>query len=233
MLRIDIEDCPAEIKEKLVAEGFSLRKWGTFIIDLEKPEEELWNAIKKEARKNIKRTQNEGCHIELCKNDYDFKGYYQMFKQSRKSLKFTTPPYHVMRRQWHILHPNNFEIFLVKDRAGELLAGMGVVFTKDYMIEVAAGRQREKHSSQLYPNDLLKWEIIKWGHEQKIKYYDLAGINPAPSPESKEGNIKRFKEKWGGQYHDWYFFEKHNPRTLLQKIFYKIEKKFRKQHETL
>ena len=55
----------------------------------------------------------------------------------------------------------------------------------------------------LYSQDLIKWKIIEWGIENKMKYYDLAGFNPNPISKKEEGIIQ-FKKKWGGQIHQYY-----------------------------
>ena len=223
-LRCDVQECPIELKDKLISEGFSLRKWGTYIIDLEKSEDELWNGIKKEARKIIRRTEEEGCTLTLCSSESELKEYYDLWKHSRKLLGFGTMSYHAVLRQWRIMHPHNYQVFLVRSKEGELVAGMGILYTKEYMREVAAARKHESKNHPIYPNDFLKWGIIKWGHNNGIRYYDLAGFNPGSVPGSKEDNIRKFKEKWGGRYHDWYFFEKNNDNGVVNRFIHRLEK---------
>jgi lipid II:glycine glycyltransferase (peptidoglycan interpeptide bridge formation enzyme) len=227
-LGLDIQDCPNDIRTMLESKGFSAKKWGTYIIDLDKPEEELWESIKKEARKIIKKTIDSGCTVSQCRSETEFKEYCALLKKSRKKLGFKTPPYFVMLKQWRIMHPENYQVFMVRNSEGRLLAAMGVVHTKDYMQEVAAARNDEKKENQLYPNDLLKWEIIKWGRKEGIKYYDLAGVNPNPEPGSKDENIRKFKEKCGGVYVEGYNFERYVLNTPVKKFIFSIEKMYRK-----
>ena len=52
------------------------------------------------------------------------------------------------------------------------------------------GFLRDPEYTKLYPNDILQWEIIKWGYEKKIKYYDMLGGDIA--------GIRRFKLGFGG-----------------------------------
>jgi len=230
-LSVDIQDCPEEIREKLEKNGFKIREWGTYIIDLTKSEEELWSNIKKETRKIIKKTADLGCSFSICSSEKEYREYYDLFKKSRKDMNFTTQPYRIFKRQWDILHPKNYDVFIVRTKDGELLAGMGVVYTSDFMREIGAARSHEMSDVKAYPNDLLKWDIMKWGHNCGIKYYDLAGINPNPEIGSKDENIKKFKEKWGGQYYNWLFFEKTRKDSLSKKIFSGLENVYRRTHE--
>jgi lipid II:glycine glycyltransferase (peptidoglycan interpeptide bridge formation enzyme) len=229
IVRIDIQNCPIDIAEKIQKNDFTLKKWGTIIIDLEKTEDELWTNIKKETRKIIKKTSNSGCKTYLCQSDNEFKEYYMLLKKSRNQMKFQTAPYNAAYKQWKIMHPENYHVFLIRDSKNNLLAGMGILYTADYMIEVAAARSEKSKEKHIYANDLLKWEIIKWGQKNKIKYYDLAGINPNPEHGSKDEAIKKFKEKWGGQYYDWYYFEKYNVNNITRKLINNLEKIYKKK----
>ena len=49
----------------------------------------------------------------------------------------------------------------------------------------------------------MKWAVLEWGHDQGLRTFDLAGVNPAP--EGKEVGIRQFKEKWGGTYREYTF----------------------------
>jgi lipid II:glycine glycyltransferase (peptidoglycan interpeptide bridge formation enzyme) len=209
---VDIQNCPAIIEQQLTHAGFAKRPWGTYIIDLQKPEEELWEAVEKEARKVIKKTMLAGCTVRRVSTEDELKAYWELVRDSRKQLGLGLAAYKYTLAQWRTLHPEHYEVFLVYHH-DTLIAGMGVIFTQDHMVEVMAGRSEYSKEQKLYPNDVLKWEIIKWGREHGIRYYDLAGFNPNAAPGSKEEGIGKFKAKWGGDYYAWDFFERYGTRA--------------------
>jgi lipid II:glycine glycyltransferase (peptidoglycan interpeptide bridge formation enzyme) len=229
-LFVNVQNCPEDIKRKLLNGGFSVKPWCTFIINLQKPQEELWQSLKKEARNAIKKTKEAGCIVRLAQNEEDFRAYYRILKSSRKELGFYTLPYKKMKKQWEIMHPDNYQVFMVFDSGKNLIAAMGVMFTDEYMIEIASAKSSKTKIDKIYPNDLLKWEIILWGKNKGIHYYDLAGANPNPEPGSKDEGIYRFKSKWGGDYHDWLLFERYNKHGAFQKLIFKIENMYKKLH---
>jgi lipid II:glycine glycyltransferase (peptidoglycan interpeptide bridge formation enzyme) len=63
--------------------------------------------------------------------------------------------------------------------------------------------QQEKIPAQ----DLLHWELMLRSRQLGCRAFDLAGISPDPAT-PKEVGIRRFKEKWGGEYVEYYTFER-------------------------
>jgi len=188
----------------LESRGFSRQTWATFLVDLTKNEEELWNAVKKEARKLVNKSKREGVSVRIATTDADFEAYYELLKESRKKLGFATCPYkEVLDLRKHF--GSDYTVFLAEYQ-GKIIAGMGIMHKGGFIREIMAGRD-EKYKT-LYANDLMKWEIIRWGHEKGFKVYDLRGINPNPAPGSKEEGIYRFKEKWGGKFCEVYTYTK-------------------------
>jgi lipid II:glycine glycyltransferase (peptidoglycan interpeptide bridge formation enzyme) len=222
---IDVQDCPEHLRHKLVSQGFKVREWATYIIDLTKAEEELFANIKKESRKLIRRTK-EQTTVHECSTEEEYLEYYNLLLASRKGMK--TSSKQEALHMWRTMHPTNYTVLYVRDKQGNMLAAMGIFFTKDYMKEVAAARSELSKEQHIYANELLKWEFILWGKNKGIQYYDLAGFNPQAAPGSKEDNIRRFKEKWGGVIHEWLFFEKHGEQGLLGRAVQKVERVMKK-----
>jgi lipid II:glycine glycyltransferase (peptidoglycan interpeptide bridge formation enzyme) len=73
--------------------------------------------------------------------------------------------------------------------------------------EMSVVRSDYAVEKNLYPGDAIKWAIIKWGHGQGFRTYDLAGVNPNPETPKEQG-IRQFKEKWGGEYVEYPIFTK-------------------------
>ncbi len=188
----------------LEANGFEKQIWGTFLVDLSKDEATLLKNVKKEARKLVNKAKREDVTVRVAVSETDFEGYYNLLKSSRKKLGFATGPYQDILNCCKHFGPD-YNVFLAEYQ-GKIIAGMGVMHKGGFIREIGAGRDEQYKT--LYANDLLKWEIICWGHAKGYKVYDLGGCNPKPAPGSKEEGIYRFKQKWGGSFCEVYTFTK-------------------------
>jgi lipid II:glycine glycyltransferase (peptidoglycan interpeptide bridge formation enzyme) len=180
--------------------------WGTYIIQLEQAEEQLWKNIKREARKSIRKGENIGIEISKINNIDELNDYTQLLKETRKKNKLAMPPYYPDTKMWQQLHSNGLlEIFVAKYQKN-ILAGLGILVFNKIIIEIAAARSFENVNAN-YAGDMLKWEIIKWGKSQNFRIYDLSGVCPSPNDE-KESKIKRFKSKFEGIYVEYPLYNK-------------------------
>jgi len=90
---------------------------------------------------------------------------------------------------------------------GKPIGGLLFSFLNKYIIEAGVARSKYDSINKLYSQDLIKWKIVEWGIHNKMKYYDLAGVNPNPTSEKEKG-ILRYKKKWGGQRHEYFNIKK-------------------------
>ncbi len=192
----------------------------TIILDLEKDQKILWEKMDYSLQKQIKKAQTMGLSVVKIDSLKEFDQYIKSLKLFRDNLGFKTVPLKISTMQWNLMHSTNkeescYEIFLCKDKNGQLLSGLGIIInpqSKNF-IEVSSFRTPLCIKNSLPANDFLKWEIIKWGQSSKFKYYDLAGVNPNANQNSKEYNIYRFKNKWGGYLTQYYTYEKYFPEN--------------------
>ncbi len=177
--------------------GFQRQNWGTFLIDLKLDKEKLWLSLdKKSARKNVERSRERGVTVrEMTYNDLDV--YFKLQSEIRSMLNLQEYQYEDITEAWKLLTNIGFTGFLAyqDDRP---LSGLLVSTFNGYLNEWGVGRSKYDAENNLYSQDLIKWNIIEWGHDNGYKYYDLTGANPKPADE-KELGIFRYKQKWGGK----------------------------------
>ena len=100
--------------------------------------------------------------------------------------------------EWlEMLKPIGYSGFLAR-LDEEPISGLFFSHFNKLIIEGGLARSKLDFQQKLYSQDLIKWKIIEWGVEHKMRYYDLAGFNPYPKNAKEEG-IKRYKAKWGGK----------------------------------
>lgn len=107
---------------------------------------------------------------------------------------------------WNLMKPIGYGGFIAK-KDGIPIGGMLFSFFNKIITEAGLARSKIDFSEKLYSQDLIKWNIIKWGHENGMRCYDLAGYNPYPSNTKEEG-IKHYKEKWGGKKYPYWIIRK-------------------------
>lgn len=179
--------------------GYRSKKWGTFIIDLKRDLDDIWTNIKKETRKNIRRTKKKNVYIIRTKNLDETYEYCRILVEQKKRLgekiEFEECVKWVETQLKYFY--DNFNIFIAYYR-NKAISGL---ITRDFngiINEVGVAHSNFALKNKIYAQDMIKWEIIKWGHETGKRIYDLTGVNPYPK-NKKERNIYRYKKKWGGK----------------------------------
>jgi len=176
---------------------FKRENWGTFLIDLRLDKEKLWSFLdKKSARKNVERSKEREVTVREMTNN-DLVVYFKLQSEIRSMLNLQEYQYEDVTEAWKLLTHVGFTGFLAyqDDRP---LSGLLVSTFNGYLNEWGVGRSKYDADNNLYSQDLIKWNIIEWGHNNGYKYYDLSGVNPKPTDE-KELGIFRYKQKWGGK----------------------------------
>jgi hypothetical protein len=178
--------------------GFSTKSWATFLIDLTSKEDILLKNLDRSARKSIRKTQKQMVVVSRADSLEDLKEFCQLGTENAKAGEwgFSFGNFSViwnMLRRWEAV-----EVFLARQEE-RLLGGLGILRFNGILTEFGVVRSAYATEKKIYEGDLIKWEIMKWGHQEGCRIYDLAGVDPAPPAQSKAEGIRRFKEKWGGR----------------------------------
>jgi len=186
---------------------FNLKKekTSTFLIDLN---QDLQTILKKtdknSVQKNIKRSRNRGVKITEVNTRKDFLVYHEL--QTKYRLQNNMTPY---------LKEDTIESFEILSLVGyhgfiawldnEPVGGISISTFNGYINESGIARSETDTKHHLYSQDLLRWNIIEWGVENKCKYYDLSGVKQDNRSPKEEG-IYRNKQKWGGTQQNYWTF---------------------------
>lgn len=196
--------CPFE--KNVMSTNFKIQEWATNIIDLQKPLDELYSNIHKHSgRKNIERAEKKGVTVEEI-NEKNLPDYHKIRHQFKERLGEETFDYEITLKWWKLVKPIGYSGILAR-KDQKPIGGILFSHFNDVIVEAGVARSEEDAKEKLYAQDLIKWKIIEWGHNKKMKFYDLAGYNPYPKT-SKEEGIKRYKEKWGGKKFPYWFVKK-------------------------
>lgn len=178
-------------------EYFNKIQWSTFLINLTEPKNDLYGKLSKHnARKNIERSLERKVVVEEIKNENSLEEYSKLLIHYRKSMNLEGGNSEALFDMWKILKPAGFSGFIAKSEE-KPIGGLLISFFNNYINEWGVARSRIDSEEKLYAQDLIKWKIIEWGTENKMKWYDLSGVNPLPKTEKEKG-ILDYKKKWGG-----------------------------------
>lgn len=180
-----------------LSKPFIIRPWGTFVIDLSKSKDQIYSNIAKHSgRKNIERSIKRGVKIEEI-NESTLLEYYDLISVTKNESSRVASDFKFLERRWKMFKPLGFSGFLARYN-DKPIGGLLFTYMNGYIIEIGVARSQFDTKNHLYSQDLLKWNLIKWGLENNMKYYDLTGYNPHPHSKKEEG-INHYKKKWGGK----------------------------------
>ena len=181
---------------KSMEKKFQVIDWGTYLIDLTKSTDELYQNIEKNSgRKNIERSEKRGVEIEQITEE-TLDDFFDLVLESRNFSVDEEYERRVLHLRWNIFKPLGFSGFLAK-KANTVIGGLLFSHVNGHIIEAGVARSVKDSKENLYSQDLIKWKIIEWGSKNNMKFFNLAGFNPNPKSEKEKG-IQKYKKKWGG-----------------------------------
>jgi len=186
--------CPGIFSQ--VKNPFKLKPWATFLIDLKISSQEIWSNFEKHsARKNIERANKKGVYVKKINRNI-LSDYLQLRKDPINEIqkKLSLEKLQIHWDKFQSIGRTGFLAYYLEKPIG----GIMINPFNGYLNESGIARSTLDLREKLYAQDLLKWEIIKWGIENHHSYYDLTGVNPNPTSQ-KENGILRYKRKWGGE----------------------------------
>ena len=189
-------------------DNWSYRKWATLTVDCTQDDETLLASFKPAARKSIRKAINDGITVRRIENIDQMREYYGFARQCSKRYGKKLSGVADFENLFNEIREKAIFQTFVAEKDEEPISGLSVWGNGRCIQELGSFNSEKAYREKLYGADLLKWEIIRWARENGIRSFDLAGINPQPA-DTKEQNIRRFKEKWGGSYSEYLLVDSH------------------------
>jgi lipid II:glycine glycyltransferase (peptidoglycan interpeptide bridge formation enzyme) len=170
----------------------------SYILNLEKSEEDLLKNMHPKTRYNIKVAQKHGVVVKEMTNDSGFKIYLDLLLNTTKRQKFYlhTKKYH--QDLWSLVKKDKMpHIFIAFYKKKPLSAFM--IFTEDNRLFYPYGASSVEDRKVMAPT-LLMWEVIRFGKKMKLKTFDMWGsLGPDAKPTDRGYGFHRFKQGFGGE----------------------------------
>lgn len=172
--------------------GFKYEDYLNFVIDLEKPHEELWSSLTSSCRANIRRGQKAGVQIEDMTTEQGVDILYGQVQATYEHAHVPLADKSLFQQALRVLEPLGMVKIFVARLDGEPIGASIVLLYKQREFEWYWGARRIK---SIYPAECVTWHRIEWGHKNGYAVYDFGG---AGWPDKPYG-VRGFKSKFGGE----------------------------------
>ncbi|MFC1622091.1 lipid II:glycine glycyltransferase FemX [Patescibacteria group bacterium] len=191
--------------EKLLLEqeykesDFPLSPTISLVIDLQKPEKELWEDLSKSAKYSVRRAQREGAKVEHFVNPDNamLEGIFPLLQETGKRKKFYIQSFKDLVTKRSIFGDKSY-LIKVLDKSGDTLGVqicLGMEETVTFTHGGSVGRGRKTKAGYE-----LMWQSILYFKKLGYKWFDLEGVDDDRFPRFTRdwGGFSHFKEKFGG-----------------------------------
>lgn len=192
-------------------------------IDLTIGKDGLWDGLKRDKKRGIKKAEKKGIYVDLCDDKDDLPLFYDMLKETYAHAKIPLADYSLFESVFDILMPVNKALFLfAKGDNGKPIAAQLALLYDQRIYAWYTGAIRDE--LQKHPGDCLIWYLLKYGSENGYELFDFGG---GGSPTKKQ-NLREYKSRFGAEFnnHGRYIKIHSSIKNLIANSGYNIYKKF-------
>jgi hypothetical protein len=166
-----------------------------FLIDLERPKEEIWSSVDGNVRTNVRKARRKGVVVEEVTALDEVPAAYAVLARVYERIQIPLAPCSLFEAAFDVLYPQGM-IKLFEARVEDpcnVCIGVAIrLLYKGVIHAWYAGSIRDY--AKYKPNDLLNWHVLEWGAQNGFKCFDFGG---AGKPDQDYGP-RRFKAKYNG-----------------------------------
>lgn len=173
-------------------DGAYAAPYGTYIIKLDQPEDEIFGNFSSSHRRKVRVAQKSGVRI---KSGLEYlETAYALVRETFGRSKMSFMSLNAFRRMVEGLG-ENIKI-LVAIHEEKIQACVVLPFSRHCAYYVYGGSIPKPISGA---TNLLHWEAMRLFRDLGVKRYDFVGVRIRPEKGSKQEGLKMFKERFGGQ----------------------------------
>lgn len=187
----------------LLKGGFNyMKRELTSVVQLPEEKEDIFSALKSEARTAIRKAQKMGVVIE---ESDEYKDFYGILRDNLR-MRHNVAPTHTLAELLHLqkLLPDEIRLFSAYVKK-EQVAGV-VLFLCNPRVMLAFYISHRKEYQQYRPVNVLFYHIMEWGRRKGFRYLDFGTFTLNMEP---NWGLGKFKETFGarGLFRDTYFLD--------------------------
>jgi len=174
--------------------GFVYEDHLNYLIDLKRPPEAILQSIGRRTRKNIRRGLRRGAVVvKEVQEREQVTACYDLLGQTYRAAQIPLADRSLFEAAFDLLYPKGMVRFTLA-RVGQDPAAASVKLLYKGVVYGWYGGMDRSYGSYM-PNELLTWDILRWGAENGYRLYDFGG---AGKPDEEYG-VRDFKAKFGGE----------------------------------
>lgn len=174
--------------------------YGSYILDLRVPEDDIWRGISRIMRQNIRTAQKDGVTIRdaIDRRDSAYELIRDTFRRSHMAF---------MRREEFNRYIDGLGLhakLLVAEYRGAAQSYVLFAFSQYCAYAIYAGNLEHQHQGA---NKLLYWEAIRDFRNLGVRTYDFVGARINPVKGSKQDSINALKQRFGARLMEGYMWK--------------------------
>jgi len=200
---------------RIAGKEFDIENMDTIITNLDAGNAEAHlKRIRKGHRYDTRKAEKEGITVKEDYSEKSIKNYYNLLSKTYEKSQYAPLPEKFYSEIIKNLGEKRQIKLLLAYYKGDVIAGAAFPYLNGTMYYWTGGSRKEKELASLYPNNLIQWEIIKWGYENGIRKYDMLGATI--------DGIKQFKLGWGGQLQSYQRIYSNKRLKLMASLYSKL-----------
>lgn len=183
--------------EVLLRKGKPLFTKYTFILNIERSEDEILKRMNQKTRYNVRLAEKKGVEIVKDNSEEAFEEYWRLTEETTKRQGFYshTKSYH--KKMWQMMTTSGIGQMFKAVYNGEVLTTW-MIFVLNKKLYYPYGASTNKYRDTM-ANNLMMWEVIKHGKKMGCKEFDMWGsLGSNPDPKDSWYGFHRFKQGYGG-----------------------------------
>jgi len=207
-------------KQEFKKNKYRVKDYVTFILDMSKSIEDIWNNLPKRLKQDVNRAKRRNIIVKQIETFDELKQYLLLLQTWAKTKGLeVTNPFQGIDKLWQNIN-NKVEIFFLAYQNNKLISGLRIVYFNGIIHPNAVISSYEGHTS--LGGTLLTWSTIEWAKITGAKLYDFTGGEiELPSNDEREDNnhntLLYYKKKWTGDE-----FPQFNVLKIRKKFSYKL-----------
>lgn len=195
---IEIPLAPYSVHPKFQPSPKPLFTKFNFVLDITPTEEELLKNMHSKTRYNIRLAEKKSVSVEISDTDKAFKTFLKLHFDTtiRQGFHSHNSKYHQLA--WETLRDAGMAKVAIAYYQKKPLSAWMIYTFKDVLYYPYGGSSVEH--KEVMANNLLAWEVIKYGKSIGMKSFDMWGaLGPDPDPKDSWIGFHRFKSGYGGK----------------------------------
>jgi hypothetical protein len=184
----------AGLQPLLKACGYVYEDHLNYLIDLDRPPDQVLQSIGRRTRKKIRKGLRDGrLRVSEVTHQADLAHWYAILRKSCENARVPLADRSLFQAAFEVLYPRGLAKFLLAKVRDVTVACSVELPYKDTIYGWYGGSDRAY--SEYLPNEMLIWHILEWGARHGYHTYDFGG---AGKP-GEEYGVRNFKAKFGGR----------------------------------